>query len=187
VRAAGSPARALALCCVLCVAGCRRAGERAPKERITEVSDVLPGSWVQVWPAGGALDTLQLRSNGDVAGSVRALNLPFEYHEHLTWRTDFAPMPGGLCIAEGPWTGGVRAIACDGFRIAGDTLLLVGGARYMRFRPGQPAIAAWSGSAGFALAPAPGDSVHALAIPTPRVTLGPIQHATVVPKKPRQP
>jgi hypothetical protein len=172
VRVARRRARILGLCCLLCAAGCGHRRERTLGERPLEVSDVLPGSWVQVWPARGVLDTLVFRSSGDVAGSVRGLWLPFEYHEHLTWRTDFAPVPGGLCISEGPWTGGVRAISCDGFRIAGDTLLLARGARYMRLRPAGPAISAWSEPAGVVLEPAPGESVHALAPLPPGVTGG---------------
>lgn len=173
MRATGSRARTLSLCCLLCAASC---GHR--RERALDVSDVLPGKWVQVWPVAGALDTLEFRSNGDVDGGVRGLWLPFTHREHLTWRTDFPFYPGGLCISEGPWTAGVRGISCDGFRIAADTLLLARGARYMRLRPGGPAIVAWSGPWGFVAEPAPGESAHALAPPPRSATVGAIRDTT---------
>ncbi len=161
MRVARGRATMLGLCCVLGGGGCSHRAERS-----LEVSDLLPGSWVQVWPARGVLDTLILRSNGDVGGSVLGLQLPFTHREHMTWHTDFAMQPGALCVAEGPWTGGQRGIACNGFRLAGDTLLLAGdAARYMRIRPGRPPIAAWSGPGEYVLPPAPGESVRALAPP----------------------
>lgn len=183
MRIARRSAPLLTVGCALLAASCGHRRERTLGERPLEVSDVLPGSWVQVWPPGEALDTLAFRSNGDVAGSTRGLKLPFEYHERLTWRTDFGIMPGGLCISEGPRTGGVRGISCSGLRIAGDTLLLPNGARYMRLRPGRPAISAWSGPGGIVLSPAPGESVHALAPLPPSVTAGGMRDTTKPQKK----
>jgi len=146
---------------------------RSPKP--LEVTDLLPGSWVQVYPALGNLDTLVLSSSGAVGGSIRGLALTFPDSLYLRWRTDFPPVPGGLCITREVIAQHPEGTSCFGFRLSGDSLFVANasGTSYLRLRPGRAPIAAWSTPHGFAITPTPGDSVHPLAAPVARATLAP--------------
>lgn len=116
VRIASAAATVLAA-----IAGCAGPALPPPAE-----PPAVVGEWVQVYPARGASDTLVIRADGTVGGSVKAASLsPASYDLHK-WQIGTPLMPEGLCLGEGPQPDGRKLWHCRAYRISGDTLALSG-------------------------------------------------------------
>lgn len=123
----------------------------------------LIGRWIQVYPAEGALDTLILREDGTVRGSVSGFD-PSGAHDITHWNIGTRLMPGGFCIGEG--AGKDKFSYCQGFLIEGDTLWFANRRRSVFVR--IPAdgrrvdFAAWDDPHRSVFAPEPAESVRAV-------------------------
>ena len=96
-----------------------------------EDSPSLAGTWVQVYPASGALEELTLRSDGIVEGSVAGLDTLIRPLTH--WKIGHGPSTDGFCV------GNSQRWLCQGYVLAGDTLWLANRTRTTYLRAGRTA------------------------------------------------
>lgn len=135
----------------------------APEQKVAEPVSPLVGRWVRVYPTEGALDTLELRPDGSVSGSVAGLDSM--HYAATRWQIGSDLMPGGFCIGAGRQPNGLNRMHCQGYLLRGDTLWLANQSRTAFLRPqadGQ--LVAWTSNRGSADAPVPGDSVRAVPV-----------------------
>lgn len=138
--------------------GCSRGAGRQAAD-----ATALIGHWIQVYPAEGALDTLILRADGTVRGSVSGFD-PSGSHDLTHWNIGTPLMPGGFCIGEGK--GKDKFSHCQGFLIEGDTLWFANRRSSVFVR--IPAdgrrldLAAWDDPHRSVVAPEPAESVRAV-------------------------
>ena len=98
------------------------------------------GTWIRVYPAEGALDTLIIHADGTLSGGDAVFEPASFAYTH--WRIGCRNSPEALAVGEGPVgkdrpLGTKRGLWCHPFWILGDTLLLADtrNTAFLRARP----------------------------------------------------
>lgn len=105
------------------------------------------GTWVQVYPAAGALDQVTFRADSTFSIKGSGAGLPFATDKPFSptrWDINTGVIPGSLCVSEPPPK---RTGLCQMMRVIGDTLRIGNepGTTLLRIRDGaEPPPRAWA-------------------------------------------
>lgn len=119
-------------------------------ERKPSAAEQIAGTWIQVFPAHGALAEVTFRIDSTIAGSV--VGLESQIRPLTRWAIGRPLMPDGFCVGDS------KRWACQAYELVGDTLWLANVWRTTYLRSGN----------GRATPERPWDSPHRMVgAPTP--------------------
>lgn len=128
----GTPLSRRWLCMV--IFGGMGAGCQSATPDIAASRPAIIDTWVQVFPAANAMDTVRFLADGTIEGATRGPVWPGLRQNPIHWNLGTPLMPDGLCLDADSVDARPAHWNCRGYRIAGDTLWLSGSphATYLR-------------------------------------------------------